>query len=54
MKNDLKIIIALLDLLSEGKAVNKHSICKRADLHRFTLDRRIRKNNQFIDVEIIK
>jgi len=53
MKIDTKIIIALLELLSEGKSVNKHSICKRASIHRFSLDRLIRKNNQIVDCEVL-
>lgn len=53
MKIDQKLIYALLDLLSEGKPVNKHSLCKRMSLSRCSLDYRIRKHNKFIDVEVL-
>lgn len=53
MKIDQKIIAALLELLSEGAHVNKHSLCKRAKIHRYSLDYRINKHNTFIDVEVV-
>ena len=53
MKIDSKIIIALLDLLAEGKAVNKHSLCKRASIHRYSLDRLIYKHILFTDAEAL-
>lgn len=53
MKIDKKIIAALLELLSEGVNVNKHSLCRRAKIHRYSLDYRINKYNSFIDVEVV-
>ncbi|MDP3466015.1 MAG: hypothetical protein Q8R86_09635 [Sulfuricurvum sp.] len=52
MKIDQKILNTLLDLLDENKPINKHSLCRRASVHRFSLDRLIRKHKQIIDTEI--
>lgn len=43
MKNDDVIYRALLSMLDEGVPVNKHSLCKRAGIHRYSLDYRIKK-----------
>lgn len=56
MKIDQKLIMALLELLYEKKPVNKHSLCQRAGIHRYSLDYRIEKHVkefQIIDAEIV-
>lgn len=53
MKNKEKLLFALFDLLSEGKDVNKHSLSKSSGVHRWQIERILKKHNEFIDVEVI-
>jgi hypothetical protein len=53
MKNRQKLFEALLDLLHDRQDVNKHSICKRSGVHRWQLERIIKKHKSYIDVEIV-
>lgn len=53
MTLDTKLLIALLDLLSEGKPVNKNSLCVRSGVNRGSLHYRLQKHKSFIDVEVL-
>ena len=54
MKIDQKLINALLSMLDKKIPVNKHSLCVHAGIHRYSLDYRINKEKEFIDVEVIE